>query len=136
MKFENSILSKTLSYYKLEMPFGNFYFCEKFLISELHAGVHFDWPKIEILAKEIIAFYGKGVKLDYISNRVNSYSNNPQNWIKIEQFNIIKRSAIVYYNYAMYMNASLEKRFSKGEIHPCLSLNEAIEWVLNLEALN
>ncbi len=136
MKFENSTYSSTLKYYKLEMPFGNFYFCEKLIISELHAGLHLDWSKIEILVKEIIEFYGKDAKLDFISNRVNSYSIDPQNWIKIEQYNIIKRSAIVYYNHMMYMNATLEKRFSKIKIHPCLSLDEAMDWVLNLEKVN
>ncbi|MDO5980699.1 hypothetical protein [Flavivirga spongiicola] len=136
MKFENSTYCNTLNHYKLETSFGNFYFCEKFFIAELHTGVHFDWPKIEVLANEIIAFYGKNVKLDYISNRVNSYSIDPQNWIKIEKYNVIMRSAIVCYNHMMYMNASLEKRFSKGKIYPCLSLNEAIEWVMKLEEVN
>ncbi|MDD7885662.1 hypothetical protein [Flavivirga sp. 57AJ16] len=136
MKFENSTYSKTLNHYKLETSFGNFYFCEKILIAELHTGVHFDWPKIEILFHKIIEFYGKGVKLDYISNRVNSYSNDPQNWIKIEQYNIIMRSAIVCYNDMMYMNASLEKHFSKSKINPCTSLNEAIEWILKLKEVN
>lgn len=136
MKFENTLLSKTLSYYKLEMPFGDFYFCEKFLISELHSGVHFDWSKIEMVVKEVIKFYGKDVKLGYISNRVNSYSVDPQDWGKVEKYHMMAGSAIVYYNYMMYMNASLEKRFLKTTMHRCLSLDEAIEWILKLEALN
>ncbi|GAA3603843.1 hypothetical protein Q4Q39_09745 [Flavivirga amylovorans] len=136
MKFENSTYCNSISYYKQEMPFGNFYFCEKFIIAELHAGVHFDWSKLELVIKEIIEFYGNDVKLDFISNRINSYSIDPHNWIKIETYNIIEKRAIVYYSKIMYMNASLEKRFSKVKIHPCLSLDEAIEWVQHLKKLN
>ncbi|WP_303319151.1 hypothetical protein Q4Q34_16490 [Flavivirga abyssicola] len=135
MKFENSTYSNSLSYYKLEMPFGIFYFCEKFIIAELHTGIHFDSCKLELVFKEIIEFYGKDAKLDYISNRVNSYSIDPHNWIKIEPYNIIKKSAIVFYNDMMYINTSLEKMFSKVKIQTCLSLDEAIEWVLKLEGI-
>ena len=137
MKFEDSEHSKTFNYYKLEMPFGNFFFCEKFIISEMDAGVHFDWGKIERVLKEAITFYNPGVKLGYISNRINSYSVDPQDWAKVATTsNMMAGSAIVYYNYMMYLNASLEKRFSKVDMHYCLSLEEAIEWISSLEGLN
>lgn len=137
MRFEDSKHSKTLDYYKLKMPFGDFYFCEKFVLAEINTGVHFDWVKIELVIKEIIKFYGTNIKLAYISNRVSSYSIDPQDWAKVAQYgNMLIGSAIVYYNYIMYLNAALEKRFSKGEIHPCLSLDDAISWVNQLEVLS
>ncbi|WP_303317519.1 hypothetical protein Q4Q34_16500 [Flavivirga abyssicola] len=138
MKFENSHLSKTINYYKLEMSYGNYFLCEKFFISELNAGIHLDWPKIQEAAKDILSFYDKDDKLGYISNRINSYSVDPQVWAKAEQYNknnMVVGGTIVYYNDMMYMNATLEKRFSKINIHSCLSLDEAIEWILNLDAL-
>ncbi|MDO5987681.1 hypothetical protein Q4Q39_09750 [Flavivirga amylovorans] len=138
MKFENSHFSKTTNYYKLEMSFGNFFLCEKFIISELNAGIHFDWPKIEEVVTDILNFYDKKDKLGYISNRINSYSVDPQIWAKVEKYNnnnFVVGGTIVYYNDMMYMNASLEKRFSKVNLHPCQSLDEAIEWILSLEAL-
>lgn len=42
MKFENSKYFE-LKHYKLEMPFGNFYFLETLFISEINEGEHFDW---------------------------------------------------------------------------------------------
>ncbi|AUP77472.1 hypothetical protein [Flavivirga eckloniae] len=135
MKFESSLYCKKLSYYKLELPFGDFFLCEKFIISELHAGIHFDWPKIKIVAKEVLNFYSENSKLGYISNRVNSYSVDPQVWTKVERFNrnsFVIGGAIVYYNDRMYLNATLEKRFSKVKIVPFLSLDSAIEWIVNL----
>lgn len=137
MKFEESEHSKTLDYYKLEMPFGKFYLCERFLISEINSGVHFDWNKAQTVLKEVIEFYKPGKKLGYISNRINSYSVNPEIWTKTSTTSsIMIASAIVYYNYMMYLNASLEKRFSKVDMHCCLSLQEAINWITNLEGLN
>lgn len=137
MNFEKSPYSETLSFYKLEMPFGNFFFCEKFIISEINAGVHFDWLKIELVMKEAMKFYNTGVKLGYISNRINSYSVDPQDWAKVATTsNKMAGSAIVYYNYMMYLNASLEKRFSKVDMNYCLSLKEAIDWIEGLDTLN
>ncbi len=137
MKFENSPFSKTISYYKLEMPFGNFFLCEKFIISELNADIHLDFPKIELVAKEVLEFYGEDDKIGYISNRINSYSVDPQVWTKAQRFNrnnMVLGGSIVFYNDMMFLNASLEKRFSTVRVLPCLSLGEAIDWVLNLEA--
>ncbi|GGZ70710.1 hypothetical protein [Algibacter mikhailovii] len=138
MKFESSPLSKTYDFHKVEKPFGNFYFCEKFIVAELNAGVHFNWSKIESILFEISNFYTEGISLGYITNRINSYSINPHDWAKVESrmrgFGNMLGSAIVYYNKMMFMNASLEQRFSKAvKIYPTQSLEEAIEWVLSLE---
>lgn len=134
MKFEESHYFKSLKPHKLEMPFGNFYLCEKFFISELNEGIHFDWQKIEDVVAELIKFYGKDAKLGYIPNRINSYSVNPHYWDKVDKtFNIIVASAIVVYSTMTLMNADLEKRFFKKSIKRCTSLTEAIEWMYGLE---
>ncbi|MEW4925378.1 hypothetical protein [Algibacter sp. 2305UL17-15] len=137
MKFEKSPYFEKLKPYKLELPFGNYYLCPNFFIGELFEGVHFDWEKTEILVKEIIKFYGEFKPIAFISNRINSYSVDPQNWIKIVQkYNILVASAIVAYNNSNYINASLEKHFAKKSIKRCLSLSEAIGWVESLEEFN
>ncbi|WP_136480969.1 hypothetical protein [Cognatitamlana onchidii] len=137
MRFEDSHYSNINNYHCLEMAFGKFYLCEKFIVSEINSGIHFDWNKIESVIEKIIAFYGTDIKLGYISNRINSYSIDPQDWAKVAQYgNILAGSAIVYYNYIMYLNAALEKRFSKSEIHPCLSLDDAISYINDLKEFN
>ncbi|MFB9056572.1 hypothetical protein ACFFU9_07410 [Mariniflexile ostreae] len=133
MKFENSKYSKILNYYKLEKPFGNFYLCDNFLISELHEGIHFDWEMIASSMDEVIEYYGKNKSIGYISNRVNSYSMNPHNWNKVyDIYNILHASAVVFYNDLMYMNATLEKQLSDKSIKRCKTLDEAIDWIMNL----
>lgn len=133
MKFENSEFSK-LNHYKVEMTFGNFYLFEKFFISEINEGVHFDWEMIKTVMTEVVEFYGTNAKVGYISNRVNSYSMNPQTWDKVrKKYNLIFAGAIVSYNNITFMNASIEKQFSKTSIKRCLSLEEAIQWIKSLK---
>ncbi|MEP5340252.1 MAG: hypothetical protein ABJL44_14865 [Algibacter sp.] len=134
MKFEDSKYFKELKHFKLEMPFGNYYLFEHFFVSELNEGVHFDWEKVKLVAKELIAFYGENPRLVFIANRVNGYSVEPQNWIRVEkEYNIMFASAIVVYNTPSYLNASLEKHFSKNSIKRCRSIKEAIDWSNNLK---
>lgn len=136
MKFEDSEFFINIKHHKLEMPFGKFYLCDRFFISELNEGIHLGWDKIEIVMAELIKHYGENAKLAYIPNRVNSYSVNPHYWDKVDKtYNIIVAGAIVYYSSMNKMNASLEKRFFKKSLKRCRSLKEAIDWVLNLKEL-
>jgi hypothetical protein len=136
MKFEVSEFSK-LKHFKIEMPFGDFYLLETFFISEINEGIHFDWEMIKSIMIEVVQFYGENSKIGYISNRVNSYSMSPQTWDKVQKrYNMFIAGAIVSYNKMTFMNASLEKQISKTTIKRCLSLEEAIEWTLNLKELN
>lgn len=134
MKFENSIYFKSLKHTKISFSFGTIYLLDKFIISELNEGVHFDWGKIQEVAVELINHYGYNIKIGYISNQVNSYSLDPQLWINFNQeFGFIVASAIVVYDEFNYMNATIEKQFSETSMKRCSSLEEAIYWIENLE---
>ncbi|MGZ0017016.1 hypothetical protein [Yeosuana sp. AK3] len=133
MRFEDSKYFKELKPKKVTFGFGNFYFCDLFFVSEINEGEHFDWPKVTLVAKELFQHYGLNAKLGYISNRINSYSSEPQSWEKIDRkYGIIVASAIVSYNNFSLINASLEKQFSKKSIKRCLSLDEAVTWITTL----
>lgn len=135
MKFKDSKYYK-LKHYQIERPFGDFYLLEKFFVSELNEGVHFDWEMIKSVMDEVVLFYGSDAQIGYISNRTNSYSTNPQTWDGIyKKYGLIIAGAIVTYNAMAFMNATLEKQFFKKSIKRCLSLEEAIEWISNLKEL-
>ena len=137
MRFEDSKYFNELDHKKLEFPFGNFYLCHTFFISELHEGVHFGWEEVKLLMNKIIDFYGNNSKLVYISNRVNSYSSDPNSWEKTyKKYGVIVASAIVYYNDFTCKSASLEKLLSEKSIKRCISLDEAILWVKTLKEFN
>lgn len=134
MKFEDSEFFISIKHSKLEIPFGKFYLCDNFFISELNEGIHFSWDKIEEVMSELIKHYGKNKRLGYIPNRVNSYSVNPHYWNKVDKkYNRIVASAIVVYSSMTMMNATFEKRFFKKSMKRCESLKEAIEWIKNLK---
>jgi len=67
---------------KVTTSSGDYYFFNKFIVSEISTGVHFNWE----IGKEIIELaykhYGEDIRVAYISNRVNDYSVNAQDWLK------------------------------------------------------
>ncbi len=137
MNFESSKYFNEFENKKLVFSFGIFFLCNHFIISELNEGVHFDWEKIKLVMSKIIEFYGNDVKLGYISNRIHSYSIDPQTWGKVdEKYNIIIGSTIIYYNNMTYKNASLEKLFSNKSLKRSINLDEAIYWIKNLKEFN
>lgn len=137
MNFENSKYFNLLKHSKIEFSFGTFFFLDKFVVSELNEGIHFDWSKIEEVISAIAEHYGDDFKIGYISNRIKSYSIVPQHWINFhKEYNFIVASAIVSYNDFNYMNATIEKHFSKNSIKRCNDLDEAINWIENLKEFN
>ena len=136
MKFEDSEFFIQLKPHIVKMSFGTFYLCDRFFVSELHEGIHFEWDKIEAVIAELFKFYGENARVGYIPNRVNSYSVNPNYWAKVDKtYDIIAASAIVYYSYSNAINAEIEERFYQKPMKLCNDLNEAIIWMSELDVL-
>lgn len=134
MTFENSKYSKQFDYKKEVFPFGTLYITKQFVVSELNEGIHVDYD----IASELISRFSKqirsGTKIGYIANRYNSYSFNPQLWVEFNnEYDFLVASAIVSYSDFSYLSASLEKQFFSKSLKRCSSLDEAIEWIINLE---
>ena len=137
MKFEDSSYFDTLSHTKVEFTFGDFFLFDKFIISELNEGIHFDWDKIEEVIAMLQDNYGDTIKIGYISNRVNSYSIDPQNWVDFQkQYDFVVATAVISYSEFAYMNATIEKRFFENSLKRCMNLDEAIGWIQNLKEFN
>jgi hypothetical protein len=78
MKLEDSAYIKDC-FVKFSEPFGDCYIFEKFIVSEISEGVHFDWEKAQIIISRVYEYFGTThVDLSYISNRINSYSLTAQ----------------------------------------------------------
>jgi hypothetical protein len=119
---------------KAEFPFGTFYFFDEFLLSELKQGIHFSWDKVKKVSNLASKYYGKDNKVVYISNRVNSYSIEPQSWLKFDkEYNFFKASAIIAYDTKGGNSVVLEKLFSQKKIQIFNDLDSAIEWALNFK---
>lgn len=119
---------------KIEMPYGIFYFFNEFLLSEINQGAHFSWDKVKKVADIAQKHYGKGNKVVYISNRVNSYSIEPQSWLKFDkEFGFFKASAIIAYDMKGGLSVVLEKLFSQKRIQKFTDLESAIDWAVNYQ---
>lgn len=137
MHFENSLLSKSLSYEKLTLDFGTNYLFENFFIMEVNEGVHFNFEKLNELLTEIIEYYGFHKKLAYIANRVNSYSIDPILWSYFDkEDSLLVAASIITYNESSFMNANIEKQLASISVKRSSSLEEAIGWVQRLSELS
>ena len=130
MKVEESKY-KLIYKHKILEPYGTFYLFDGYVISEINEGVHFNWELAEQVIEKVYDFYGtRDIKVSYISNRINSYSLYPQDWLRFyKERHQLVCYAIVAYNRIGLMNVILEKIFSQTRIRKFNHLDEAVEWV-------
>lgn len=131
MKIENSpFQNKYLK--KLVLPYGDFYVFEHFVVSEIYEGVHFDWNKASHVIENVHSYFDKALPTNYsyISNRVNSYSVTPQDWLKFyQERHTVNKVAIVAYNEKGILSIALEKMFTKANYKTFKTLQEAMHWM-------
>lgn len=121
---------------ELQLPFGTFYLTDKYVVAEVNSGVTVDWKKITALFDEIEKHYPEGHEVGYISNRINRYYSDPGYWSQLNlEYDFIVAIAIVSYDSLGYHNASMEKSVVTRSLKRCTSLEEAIDFILNLEEL-
>jgi len=65
-----------------EFSFGVYYFFDQLVIAEIKEGADLKWDNAHQAVKASQSFFGKNTPVVYISNRVNSYSVLPADWIK------------------------------------------------------
>lgn len=136
MTFENSKYSKLLDFRKLEFHFGNVYITKQFIVSELNEGIHVDFAMVSRLIGKFSEDISNDIRIGYIANRMNSYSFEPQLWVDFNNdYDFLVASAVVNYSDFAYLNSSLEKHFFKKSLKRCHSLDEAIEWMIELDEL-
>ncbi|CAH8286317.1 hypothetical protein EV196_106254 [Mariniflexile fucanivorans] len=132
MRFEEYINLSEFSHKKIQLSFGKFFICDHFVVAELNHEIHVDWSIIQKIANMIIEQYGYSKKIGFISNKVNSYSIDPYVWVTFsKEYDFIEAAAIVWYNDAGFMSATLEKMFLKNSVKLCETLDEAVLYILN-----
>ncbi len=114
-----------------EFDFGIFYYFDGLVISEMKEGVIFDWNMAEkavIAAQEI---FGENHPIAYISNRINSYTVAPADWIKFYNH----RQKLSFYSVVgstqgNFASIVLERMFFQNSIHQFTDLQQAIDFSL------
>ncbi|MFK5982348.1 MAG: hypothetical protein QM499_05480 [Flavobacteriaceae bacterium] len=119
---------------KISLSFGDFYFFDYFIISEIFEGVVLDCNKGKQILKIAKKQYGSDLsKIILISNRINSYSLIPQNWLKFDKTkNTFKSYFIIPYNLMCKNNIRLEEYFSEISFKYLYNLDIAVNKALCL----
>jgi len=116
--------------------FGNIFLFDGYFVSEYNEGLSFNWDEhASVAAEDIADFLGDGVNgsdLIYISNRINSYSVVPGDWLKFykKSYNL-KSYCIVSESKGSIMGSMIENLFFKGKIKRFNSIYTAVNWVKN-----
>ncbi|WP_405296392.1 hypothetical protein [Algibacter sp. Ld11] len=118
---------------ELNYSFGDFYIFEKFIVSEIKEGVNFDYSNARKIINDVCDFLGtqNGEKINFISNRVNSYSVVASDWLKFYKNSYRLKSYIVVSDSPRLSNSTIEKLFFKGTIKHFKELDVAINFVEN-----
>lgn len=137
MKFSETTFFNTLKFKTFDFHFGTIYMFDTFFISEIKSDTHIDKSKVEIIMKALFEVYGRDAEVCFISNRVNSYSSDPQLWVKaLENFDIFYAGAIVFYNLTNLMNFEIESRLCPKPVRGFSTLEEAITWITAIKEIN
>lgn len=112
-----------------EFEFGVFYFFDGLVISEMKKGVVFKWEMAVKVIKAAQEVFGLDRPLAYISNRVNSYTVVPTEWLKFYK----NRHKLEYYSVVGSTHGSrasivLERLFFRESLKQFKDLEEAIAW--------
>ncbi len=114
-----------------EFDFGIFYYFDVLVISEIKEGVIFDWNMAEkavIAAQEI---FGENAPIAYISNRINSYTISPTDWIKFyNNRNRLSFYSVVGHTKGSFASILLERMFFQNSLHQFTDLQQAIDFSL------
>ncbi len=123
---ESNFEGKLLEYHFLD--FGNIYFFENIIVSEINEEVIFSYKIANIIINLAFEHYGNK-NVIYISNRINSYSVKPTEWVKINNKfkNLIGVGVVNYTNFSKSIFA-IEKLFIKREIKGFDTLYDALHW--------
>lgn len=132
MRIDESNFEGKLQEYHL-LDFGTIYFFENIIVSEINEGVIFSYKLAEIIINLALSHYGTENTVIYISNRVNSYSVKPTDWIKINnRFSNLVGVGVVNYTTFSRSIFAIEKLFSKRAFMGFDNLNEALRWAKEL----
>ncbi len=117
--------------------FGDVFLFDGFFISEYKEGISFNWDDhASIVSQDILDFLGDaaghGENLIYISNRINSYSVVPGDWVKFykNSYNL-KAYCVVSESKGTIIGSMIENLFFRDKIKRFNSLHVAINWVKN-----
>lgn len=121
--------------HELNLDFGDFYLFDTFIVGEIHKDVVVTWKHhFKGLVEELSHLYDQnGKDLVYITNRINSYSVVPSDWLQFFKYSYsLKGYGVVSYNQKGMFNAMFEKLFMRSKMRNFDNLQSAVDWAKEL----
>jgi hypothetical protein len=115
---------------ELNYHFGDYYFFDGFIVSEIKEGVDFSWDNAKIIIDEAANYYNtSGNDIVYISNRIFKYKIQPVHWLKFSMHAYtLKGYGIVTTNEIANRNAKFESTFVRSKFQIFNDVFQAIQW--------
>ncbi|TJY33896.1 hypothetical protein [Pontimicrobium aquaticum] len=113
----------------IETKFGNLYFYDNFLITEIFEGIIVGRKEFNKIFNLCLDIYDNDRPFGIVSHRVHPYSVNLFELIPIsDKFNSVVANAVIAYTDISVKNFELEKRLLKFKGKFFNNLNSAISW--------
>ncbi len=114
---------------RYDLELGKVTFYSNYLVIEVTEGICFDFNKAKELSI-LTDLHFKNKSFGYISNRINSYSLEPTDYMKIKEvFPNLKAFAAVVYNKLQQTSINIENMFLQEGIITFDDLEVAKNWI-------
>ena len=110
----------------IRLKFCTLTFFDNYVIAVINEGEHVDHKLNEILIENIELHFNKPYV--YITNRINSYSVDPNIYHRASKVENLAGFAVVSKEYKTKINAQIEKMFFGKAFEIFTTLEDAIEW--------
>ena len=119
---------------ELNYQFGDFYFFNGFVVSEIKEGIDFSWDYATRVINEVTKFYNnRGTEIVYLSNRINSYNVKPVDWLKYTMYTFsLKGYGIVVNSNVGRKNAIFESIFIRARFKTFTDIFHAMQWAAEI----
>ncbi|BAO54584.1 hypothetical protein [Nonlabens marinus] len=123
--------------HKIHRPYADFYLFDNFVVSEVHEGAIFGGMEALDIFSLLMEFYDgvkRSMEFVYLSNRVNSYSTRPVDWLDFKFMDqYLKGYGIIDDRVRAEQNAFLEKQFVPCKFQFFNNLETAVQWAVELQ---
>lgn len=116
---------------ELDLGFCTISFYEYYMVAVMNEGVNVGKDENEVLIQYAKDYY-KNKQFVYITNRINSYSVNPNIYPRTAQVKSLVGFAVVSKDYKTKANTKIEKMFFNKPYEVFMNLDDAIKWAEKL----
>lgn len=117
--------------HEIKYPFGTYFLFDGFVVAEINEDILFTWDDYgKKIAEDLHNLYDGEIKdMIYLTNRINTYSVKPADWLKFFKNNYKLRGyGVISYTTIGFSNALLEKLFINASFKRFKSIDKAISW--------